>query len=117
MQSRRCSAVAAAFAALTAVAPGALAQSQSDDPQNARRDRWSLVAERALWESEQALRSFSAAGVDTGWLRNADFKPALQVGLAQGWALCADWDRYRPKVVQARESIDTFLLGLQYKFP
>jgi len=110
--------VAAAFAALAVVPPGALAQSQPDDLQSARPERWALVAERAPWDGEQALRPLSpAAGADTGWLRSAEFRPAVQLGLAQGWALCADWDRYRPKAVQPRESIDTFLLGLQYKFP
>jgi hypothetical protein len=117
MVGRRCSGLAAVLAALAAVPHGVLAQSQSDDLQSARRDRWALQAERAAWDSEQALRSLSPAGADTGWLRSAEFKPAVQVGLAPGWALCADWDRYRPKVVQVRESIDTILLGLQYKFP
>jgi hypothetical protein len=109
--------IAAAIAALGAAPPAVFAQSLVDDPQSARRDRWVLAAERALWEGEQALRSIPPAGLDAGWLRSTDFRPSVQVGLAQGWALCADWDRYRPKVVHARESIDTFLLGLQYKFP
>jgi hypothetical protein len=115
MVGRRCSGLAV-LAALAAFPPVVLAQSQSDDLQSAR-DRWALLAERAVQDSEQALRRLLPAGADTGWLRSAEFKPAVQVGLAQGWALCADWDRYRPKVVQARESVDTFLLGLQYKFP
>ena len=109
--------IAAVLAALGAVPPAVLAQSQAEDPNSARREKWAMVADRALWEGEQALRSFSPAGVDAGWLRSTDFKPTVQVDLAQGWVLCADWGRYRPKAVQARESIDTFLLGLQYKFP
>jgi hypothetical protein len=113
--------IAAALAALAAVPPSVLAQSESDGLQIARRDRWTLVAERALWDAEQAQprRTLSAASVfdaDPGWLRSSDFKPAVQVDLAQGWALCADWARYRPKAVQVRESVDTLLLGLQYKF-
>jgi hypothetical protein len=108
--------IAAALAALSAVPPGALAQSQADSLQSARRERWALIAERALWDAEQAPRAVSSASADPGWLRSADFRPAVQVDLAQGWALCADWDRYRPKAVQMRESIDTLLLGLQYKF-
>jgi hypothetical protein len=110
--------LAAVLAALSAVPPSALAQSPSDSLQSARRERWALIAERALWDAGQ-LRSPSSASVfpaDPGWLRSADFKPAVQVDLAQGWALCADWDRYRPKVVQVRESVDTLLLGLQFKF-
>jgi hypothetical protein len=103
--------IAAALAALAAVPSGVLAQAQSATLQSAR---WSLIAEQA-----QAARNPSSASVfeaDPGWLRSADFKPAVQVDLAQGWALCADWARYRPKVVQVRESIDTLVLGLQYKF-
>lgn len=110
--------IAAALAALAAVPPGVLAQSGSDGLQSARRDRWALIAER--WGAEaQSLRTLSSASVfdaDPGWLRSSDFKPAVQVDLAQGWALCADWARYRPKAVQVRESIDTLVLGLQYKF-
>ena len=109
--------IAAALVALAAVPPAVLAESQSDTQQSARRERWALIAERALWDAEQRNpSSVSAFDTDPGWLRSSGFKPAMQVDLAQGWALCADWDRYRPKVVQVRESIDTFLLGLQYKF-
>jgi hypothetical protein len=110
--------IAAALAALVAVPPGVLAESQSD---SARRERWTLIAERALWDADQAQvarnpSSVSVFEADPGWLRSSDFKPAVQVDLAQGWALCADWARYRPRAVQVRESIDTVLLGLQYKF-
>ena len=114
--------IAAALEALSAVPPAVFAQSPSDALQSPRRDRWALVAERALWDAEQppALRTSpgfnGVSGADPGWLRSADFKPTVQLDLAQGWALCADWERVRPKAVQLRESIDTFLLGLQYKF-
>jgi hypothetical protein len=113
--------IAAALAALAAVPPGVLAETQSDASQGARRERWALIAGRSLWDVDQTqpARTPSSAGVfeaDPGWLRSSDFKPALQVDLSQGWALCADWARYRPKVVQVRESIDTLLLGFQYKF-
>ena len=113
--------IAAALAALAAIPPNVLAQSGSEGLQSARRDRWALIAERALWDAEEAQspRTHSSAGIfdaDPGWLRSSDFKPAVQVDLAQGWALCADWARYRPKAVQVRESVDTLLLGLQYKF-
>ena len=112
--------IAAALAALAAVPPGVLAQADADSLQSARRDRWALIAERAVWDSAQALPAVSSAaapGADPGWLRTSGFNPAVQVGLAPSWVLCAEWDRYRPKAVQVRESIDTFLLGLQYKFP
>jgi hypothetical protein len=121
MQCRRFR-IAAALAALSAVPPSVFAQSQSEALQSPRRDPWALVAERALWDAEQpqALRAspgFSGVSdAGPGWLRSAEFKPAVQLDLAQGWALCADWDRVRPKAVQLRESIDTFLLGLQLRF-
>jgi len=113
--------IAAALAALAAVPPGVLAQSETDSLQSARREGWALIADRALWDAEQVLaaRNPSVASVfdaDPGWLRSSDFRPAVQVGLAQGWALCADWARYRPRAVPVRESIDTLLLGLQYQF-
>ena len=113
--------IAAALVALAAVPPPVLAESQSDTQQGARRERWALIADRALWDAEQAQAtrnpsSVSVFDTDPGWLRSSDFKPAVQLDLAQGWALCADWARYRPKAVQVRESIDTLVLGLQYKF-
>ena len=42
--------IAAALAALGAVPPSVLAQSQSDALQSPR-ERWVMVAERALWDA------------------------------------------------------------------
>ena len=115
----RCSIrIAATLAALAALPLDALA-----DPQDARPGSWVLSSERSSWSDGrvETVRSLSPAGVsnaEIGWLRGGDLKPGsgLQLGLAQNWALCADWDRQRPMTVQVREPIDTFLLGVQYRF-
>lgn len=108
--------VAAALAALVALPLDALA-----DPQEARPSSWALSAERSSWGDDRVETVRTPVGVsiaEIGWLKTSDLKPGggLQLGLAQSWALCADWDRQRPMTVQARETVDTFLLGLQYKF-
>jgi hypothetical protein len=115
---RRSIRLAVALAVLAAVPTAVLA-----DLQKAGRTSWTLSAERSAWgeDKTEALRAPSPGGVfntEIGWLKTSDLKPGsgLQLGLAQSWALCADWDRYRPRMVQARETIDTFLLGLQFTF-
>jgi len=109
---------ALALATLASVPPDVLA-----DQQDARGNRWTLSSERSARGDEklEALRVLSPAGVlgpEINWVKTSDLKPGsgLQLELEQGWALRADWDRYRPKAVQVREAIDTFLLGLQYTF-
>jgi hypothetical protein len=116
---RRLIGLAAAFAALTALSSAVFAQSAAESLQNGRRDRWILVSERG--EQAPAFRTLysdSVFGAEMGMLRSSDFRPSLglQLDLAQSWVLCADWDRYRPKMLQARDNVDTFLLGLQYRF-
>jgi hypothetical protein len=93
------------------------------DLQKTGRASWTLSAERDSWSEDKAemLRAASPAGVfgaEIGWLKISDLRPGsgLQLDLAQSWALCADWDRQRPKMMQVRETIDTFLLGVQYRF-
>ena len=107
-----------ALATLAAVPPDVLA-----DLQDARRSRWMLSSERSSRSDDrvETLRTLSPAGVpgpEISWLKTSDLKPGsgLLLELEQGWALRADWDRYRPKAVQVRETIDTFLLGVQYTF-
>jgi hypothetical protein len=91
--------------------------------QDTRRNAWAFLSERSPWGDDkiEALRILSPAGVpgsEISWLKSSDLKPGsgLQLDLEQGWALRADWDRYRPRAVQVRETVDTLLLGLQYTF-
>ena len=109
---------ALALATLASVPPDVLA-----DQQDARRIRWTLSPERSARGDDrlEALRVLSPAGVlgsEINWVKSSDLKPGsrLQLDLAQGWTLCADWERYRPRAVQVRDAIDTFLLGVQYTF-
>jgi len=94
------------------------------DQQDARRTWAMLSAERSAWieDKVEAPRTLSPSSVfiaEVGWLKMSDFRrgAGLQFDIAQSWALCADWDRHRPKTPQVRETVDTFLLGVQYKFP
>jgi len=41
---------------------------------------------------------------------------SVQLEIDGSVALWADWDRYRPKTAQVRESVDTILFGLQVTF-
>jgi hypothetical protein len=114
---RRSVGLAVSFAALAAVPNDVFA-----DLQTVHRAAWTLSPERSGWAEEKVEgRALSPAGVlsaELGWLKTSDLKPGsgLQLDIAQSWALCADWERYRPKAVQVRESIDTLLVGLQYTF-
>jgi hypothetical protein len=118
---RRCLCAAAVLAALVAIPLHSLAQSETlQDP---RRDQWALLSERGSKDTTQGqglrtLLSDAAFGAEIGWLRTSDLKPGagLQLDIAQSWALSADWDRYRPKTPLVRETVDTFLLGFQYRF-
>jgi hypothetical protein len=106
---------AISFAALAALPNDAFA-----DPR-ARQNAWALAVERSYEERIEALRALSPAGVlpaEFGWVKASDLKPGagLQLDLAAGLALCAEWDRYRPKGVQVRETVDTLVLGLQFTF-
>src|SRR3954471_918521 len=107
---------AVSFAALAALPNDAFA-----DPR-ARESWWALSAERPRFdERTEALGKLVPAAVlpELGWVRPSDLKPGagLQLDLAAGLALCADWERYRPRGVQAREKVDTLLLGCQLTFP
>ena len=91
--------------------------------QNASRDAWALLAERTAWREDRlevprVLSPAGASAAEFGWLRPTDLKPGagLQLDLAAGLALCAEWERYRPKGVQVRETVDTLVLGLQFTF-
>jgi hypothetical protein len=109
-----------------AVSVAALAAVPNDvfaDLQKAHRASWTLAPERSGWTEEkaEARLALSSAGVlsaEPGWVKTSDLKPGsgLQLDIAQSWALYADWERYRPRAVQARETVDTLLVGLQYTF-
>ena|ERR1041385_3774418 len=113
---------AVAAAALFAFPP----QIQAQPPllQSARPVHLSLPAERPAWDEDKLIapRAMSPSGVaaaELGWLRAAEARPGsgVQLELEQGWALYADWDRYRTKVPQVRETVDTIRVGLQLRFP
>ena len=109
---------------LAVVSLAALAALPNDafaDPK-ARQAWWALSAERPrVEERSEALPKLTPAAVspaELGWVRPSDLKPGagLQLDLAAGLALCADFERYRPRGVQTRETVDTLLLGLQFTF-
>jgi hypothetical protein len=110
---------AVALAALAAFPFDSFADSQL--LQDARRNAWAMLSERAAWGEEKrpSMRQLSPEdGAELGWLKRSDLKPGsgLQLDLAPGFAVCADWDRYRPKGVPVREAIDTLLVGFQFTF-
>ena len=112
---------AAAAASLSALAPEI--QAQPPSLQDARPMRLALPAERPAWEEDKLLapRVMSPSGVagaDLGWLKACEAKPGggVQLELEQGLALYADWERYRTKLPQVRETVDTILVGLRLKF-
>ena len=121
MQRRSVSIAAAALAALAAFPADSSAESRL--LQDARRTAWMFVAERATGIDEKHPAPLLAspegvAGAELSWIRASGLRPgSVQLDLAPGLALRADWDRYRPKLVQVRERIDTLLLGLQLTFP
>jgi hypothetical protein len=109
---------AISFAALAAVPNDVLAEVEG-----VSRNAWALLAERTAWREDmpETVRVLSPAGVlpaEFGWVKASDLKPGagLQLDLAAGLALFADYERYRPKGVQVRETVDTLLLGLQFTF-
>ena len=53
-------------------------------------------------------------GKSEGW--SPKFGVGLQVGLSENWAIRADVDRYRIRLPEGREDVDTFMLGAQYTF-
>ena len=115
---RRSIRLAVSVAALAAVPNAVFA-----DLQKTHRASWTLAPERSggTEEKAEAVRAVSSAGAlsaEFGWLKTADLKPGsgLQLDIAQSWALYADWERYRPRAVQVRETVDTLLLGLQFTF-
>ena len=119
MERRSYSIAVAVFAALAAFS----SQSSAEPPllQDTRPGGWTLLSERTARVDEPSMpRAVSPDGVsaELGWVKYVDLKPGngLQLDLAQGWAVRADWDRQRPRMVQARETVDTLLLGLQYRF-
>jgi hypothetical protein len=121
MERRSCSIAVAAFAALAALSAESAAQSPL--LQDTRPGGWTLLSERSAWSDDTPLmpQAVSPAGVSAaglGWVRYADLKPGsgLLLDLAPSWAMRADWDRQRPGVAQVRETVDTFLLGVQYRF-
>jgi hypothetical protein len=109
---------AVALAALAAFPFDSFADSRL--PEDARRNAWAALSERAAWGEEKrpSMRQPSPEGVELGWLKRSDLKPGsgLQLDLAPGFAVCADWDRYRPKGVPVRDAIDTLLVGFQFSF-
>jgi hypothetical protein len=110
-----------AAVALTALASFPFdASSDSGALQDPRRSRWMLAVqhEAAPLESPELSPKLSPPGGGIGWVKAGEAKPdcALQLKLEEGWALYADWDRYRTKLPQVRETVDTVLVGLQLKF-
>ena len=109
---------AVALAALAAFPFDSFADSQL--LQDARRNAWAALSEGAAGSEEKrpSMRALSPEGAELGWLKRSDLKPGsgLQLDLAPGFAVCADWDRYRPKGVPVREAIDTLLVGFQFTF-
>lgn len=53
-------------------------------------------------------------GKSEGWSPKVGL--GLQVGLSERWAIRADIDRYRLRLPEGREQVDTFMLGAQYTF-
>ena len=52
-----------------------------------------------------------------GW--GPSYGLGAQIGITRGWALRADWDRYRFKLPAGggdRENVDAFMIGAQYTF-
>ena len=52
-----------------------------------------------------------------GW--GPSYGLGAQIGVTRGWALRADWDRYRFKLPAGggdRENVDAFMIGAQYTF-
>ena len=96
------------------------ASSDSGSLQDARRTRWALAADREApaQESPSPFPKPSLPSAGLGWVKAGEAKPdcALQLELDQSWAFYADWDRYRTKLPQVRDTVDTLLVGLQLKF-
>jgi hypothetical protein len=121
MQYRWVPFASAAAAVLAALPRESLADSRL--LQDTRRSAWALLAERgeSLFEKVPVTRVVSPDGVSSaefGWVKPSDPRPggSVQLELDRGVALWADWDRYRPKAAQVRETIDTLLVGLQFRF-
>jgi hypothetical protein len=116
---RRSSNVVAAALAAAASFPFDAA-SDSGSLQDARRARWALAVDREplAQESPSLFPKLSPSSAGIGWAKTGEAKPdcALQLELEQGWALYADWDRYRTKLPQVRDTVDTILVGLQLRF-
>jgi hypothetical protein len=115
---RRSISLAVSVAALAVVTNDVFA-----DLQETHRASWTLAPERSGWTEEKAearlaLSPTGVSSAELGWLKTTDLKPGggLQLDIAQSWALYADWERYRPRAVQVRETVDTLLLGLQFSF-
>lgn len=85
--------------------------------QDVRRSPWTVLAERPA-DNVPNPPAVSPDNAEFGWLRSIDLKPGgrVQLELDKDWSVCADWDRQRPKIAPLRETIDTFLLGLYYRF-
>lgn len=60
----------------------------------------------------------TAPGIQTGKANGwgPSFGLGAQLGLTPNWALRGDIDRYRFKLPEGRNSVDTFTLGAQYTF-
>jgi len=91
--------------------------------QDVRRDAWALLAKgsASLAEKLPAPPTLSPSGVyasESGWVKPSELRPggSVQLELDGSVALWADWERYRPKTAQVRESVDTILFGLQVTF-
>jgi hypothetical protein len=111
----------AAAAALLAFPPEI--QAQPPGLQSARPGHLALPAERPAWDEAKllALRAMSPADVakpEIGWLKAAETRPGggMELALDRDLALYADWDRYRTRLPQVRETVDTIVVGLHYQF-
>jgi hypothetical protein len=109
---------AISFAAFAAVPSDVLAQVQG-----ASRNAWALLAERTAWREDKAetLRALSPAGVsptEFGWVKASELKPGsgLQLDLAAGLALSAEWERYRFDALGSKSNTDLYSVGFAYRF-
>ena len=121
MQQRWMPFAAAAASLLAAFPFDSFADSQL--LQDVRRDAWALLAKSSasLAEKLPAPPALSPSGVsaaELGWVKPSELRPggSVQLECESGVALWADWDRYRPKMAQVRDSVDTLLIGLQVTF-
>ena len=78
----------------------------------------SIFGKLGMGYTRTSVTAAPGSGIQTG---NANgWGPSIglgaQVGLTDNWALRADIDRYRFKLPEGRNTMDTFTVGVQYTF-